>query len=72
MGLVLNDYLISFGSIVAILIIMSVALPGLVWIFNKIIADIDIVRELKKKNTAVAILLASVVIGACLVIGLVV
>lgn len=72
MQVILNDYLITFGWIVTILIILSVALPGLVWVFNKIISDIDVDKELKKGNIAVAILLAAVVIGVCLVVGLVV
>ena len=69
MSLVLTDYVLTLGWVFALVIILSVALPILVWVFNKVTGEINIGKELKRKNMAVAILLGAVVLGAALIIA---
>ena len=64
----LTQYLITFGWALTGAVSMAVALSILVKIFAHI-TPIDEWEEIKKGNIAVAIVLASVVLGTALVIG---
>jgi len=66
----LNAYLFRLGWAFAVVIIMSVAFPIFVTIFNKLVGDINITRELRRKNLAVGIVLAGALIGLSLIIAL--
>lgn len=66
----LNAYLFRLGWAFAVVIIMSVAFSMFVTIFNKLVGDINISRELRRKNLAVAIVLAGALIGLSLIIAL--
>jgi len=63
-------YILTMGWIFALAIILSVALPIFIWILNKLTGEIDLWKELRKKNLAVAVFLASVILGFTLIIGL--
>lgn len=65
----LNSYLVVLGWIFALVIILSVALPILMNIFNALTSKVDIWKELKKKNMAVAVLLAGALIAGAIVIA---
>lgn len=66
---ILQQYLITFGWAVTGAISMAVALSILVKIFSWI-TPIDEWEEIKKGNTGVAIIVASIIIGTALVVGL--
>ena len=66
---ILLQYLITFGWALTGAISMAVALGILVKLFSAI-TPIDEWEELKKGNMAVAIVMAAVIFGAALVIGL--
>ncbi len=65
---ILEQYLITFGWALTGAISMAIALGILVKMFSKI-TPINEWEELKKGNLGVAIIMASVIIGAALVIG---
>jgi len=65
----LNAYLTVLGWIFALVIILSVALPILMNIFNALTSKVDIWKELKQKNMAVAVLLAGALIAGSMVIS---
>lgn len=67
----LQQYLITFGWAVTGAVSMAVALGILVAIFARI-TPINEWEEIKKGNISVAIILAAVIIGTALVIGLIV
>jgi uncharacterized membrane protein YjfL (UPF0719 family) len=64
----LNEYIVTLGWIFALVIILSVAFPILVLLFDKLVGKIDVIKELKKKNMAVSLLLSVVIIGVTLII----
>ncbi|HDQ22458.1 MAG TPA: DUF350 domain-containing protein [Candidatus Uhrbacteria bacterium] len=70
MTVAFNEYVIILGWIFALVITLSIALPILTWVANKILGDVDLLKEIRKKNLAAGILLAAMVLGASLVIGL--
>ncbi len=72
MNFVLDGYVIALGWIIALVICMGVAIPILIWIIDKLVVGINIAKELKKKNIAVAIVLASVIIGFSMIVSLVI
>jgi len=67
----LQQYLITFGWAITGAISMAIALSILVVIFSRI-TPINEWEEIKKGNISVAIILAAVIIGTALVIGLIV
>jgi len=69
MPYILQQYLITFGWALTGAISMAIALGILVKIFSWI-TPIDEWEEIKKGNIGVAIILASIIIGTALVIGL--
>lgn len=66
----LNEYIEVLGWIFALVIILSVAMPIFLLVFNSLTSKIDIWRELKKQNVAVAVVLAGALVAAGLVIAL--
>ncbi|MFC1598785.1 DUF350 domain-containing protein [Patescibacteria group bacterium] len=66
----LNQYILVTGWIFALAIILSIAFPVFVMLFNKLTGQVDVWKELKKKNTAVAIVMAGALIGLSLIIAL--
>ena len=66
---ILEQYLITFGWALTGAISMAIALSLLVKVFMYI-TPIDEWEEVKKGNIGVSIIIASVVIGTALVIGL--
>ncbi len=68
---IFQQYLITFGWAVVGTIAMAIGLAVLLKIFSWL-TPINEWEEIKKGNIAMAIILAAVVLGAALVIGLVV
>ncbi len=66
---ILEQYLITFGWALTGAISMAIALSVLIKIFSRI-TPIDEWEEIKKGNIGVAIIMASIIIGTALVIGL--
>jgi uncharacterized membrane protein YjfL (UPF0719 family) len=66
---ILKQYLITFGWAITGAISMAIALSILVKVFSWI-TPIDEWEEIKKGNIGVAIIIASIIIGTALVIGL--
>ncbi len=66
----LNEYIEVLGWIFALVIILSVAMPIFLLVFNSLTTKIDIWKELKKQNMALAIVLAGAMISAGIVIAL--
>jgi len=69
---VLNEYLFTLGWVFALIIMLSIAFPMLVLIADKLLGKVDLIKEIKKKNTAAAVLAGSLMIGAAIIIGLIV
>jgi uncharacterized membrane protein YjfL (UPF0719 family) len=69
MPYILQQYLITFGWAITGAISMAVALGILVKVFSKI-TPINEWEEIKKGNMGVAIIMAAVIFGTALVIGL--
>ncbi|MEK9135120.1 MAG: DUF350 domain-containing protein [Patescibacteria group bacterium] len=66
---ILQQYLITFGWAITGAISMAIALTVLVKIFSWI-TPINEWEEIKKGNMGVAIIMASIIIGTALVVGL--
>lgn len=66
---IIQQYLITFGWALTGAISMAISLGILVKVFSKI-TPINEWEELKKGNIGVAIIMASVILGSALVIGL--
>jgi len=71
MSVLLNDYVLKLGWAFSLAITMAVALPIFVWIFDSLVADIDIVKEIRKKNVAAAIVLGAAILGIALIIAMI-
>ncbi len=70
MQIALNDYVITLGWIFSLVITLAVALPIFIWIANKILGEIDLLKEIRRKNLAAGILMAGLAIGVSLIIAL--
>jgi uncharacterized membrane protein YjfL (UPF0719 family) len=66
---ILEQYLITFGWAITGAVSMAIALSLLVKVFTWI-TPIDEWEEVKKNNIGVAIIIASIILGTALVIGL--
>ncbi|MFA5072173.1 MAG: DUF350 domain-containing protein [Candidatus Pacearchaeota archaeon] len=66
---IFEQYLITFGWAITGAISMALALSLLIKVFTWI-TPIDEWEEIKKNNIGVAIIIASVILGTALVIGL--
>lgn len=70
MSLVLfNQYLQTLGWIFALVITLVIAFFGMVVIFDILAWKLDVWKELRRKNVAVAILVSAIILGASLIIG---
>jgi len=69
MTYILEQYLITFGWAITGAVSMAIALGTLIKVFSWI-TPIDEWEEIKKGNIGVAIIIAAVIIGTALVIGL--
>jgi len=69
MAYILEQYLITFGWAITGAVSMAIALGVLIKVFSWI-TPIDEWEEIKKGNVGVAIIIAAVIIGTALVIGL--
>lgn len=69
MAYILEQYLITFGWAITGAVSMAIALGILIKVFSWI-TPIDEWEEIKKGNLGVAIIIAAVIIGTALVIGL--
>lgn len=67
-----NQYLLTLGWIFALVITLVIAFFGMVVIFDLLAWKMDIWKELRRKNLAVAILLSAIILGASVIIGLIV
>lgn len=65
----LNAYLQVLGWVFALVIILSVAFPILLHIINGLAGRVDLWKELRSKNLAVAVLLAGALIAGAIVIA---
>ena len=72
MQLVLADYIWTLGWIFALVISVSVAMPIFIWVLDKLTGDINLLKEVRKKNLAAGLLLAAAVLGVALIIASVV
>jgi len=66
---ILQQYLITFGWAITGAVSMALSLSLLIKIFS-LITPIDEWEEIRKGNIGVAIIMASIIIGTALVIGL--
>ena len=66
---IFREYLISIGWGVAGALSMAIALPILLFVFDKF-TPINEWKELEKGNMAVAVVLATLIIGFSVVVGL--
>lgn len=64
----LNQYLVTFGWGITGAVTMAVALPLLLWVFDKF-TPINEWEEIKKGNLGVAIVIAALIIGFAIVMG---
>jgi len=64
------SYFLILTWVIALIIIMSIAIPLLIGIIDKLTGDIQILKELKKNNISVSIVLSSTILGICILIGL--
>jgi len=71
MSLLLNDYVLKLGWAFSLAITMAVAFPVFVWVFDKLTGDINIVKEIKRKNVAAAMVLGAAILGVAIIIALV-
>ena len=65
----LKQYAITMGWGITGAITMAIALPILLWVFDKF-TPIDEWQEIKKGNIGVAIIIAALILGFAIVMGL--
>ena len=66
---IFSQYLITFGWGLTGAITMAVALPILLWVFDKF-TPIDEWAEIKKGNIGVAVIIASLILGFAVVMAI--
>jgi len=65
MHLILTDLIKVLGWVFGLVVILSGTVTILAWLLNKFTGEINVWREIKRKNTAMAILLAAIVLSIC-------
>lgn len=65
----IDEYIKTFLWGVTGAVTMAVALPFLLWVFDKF-TPVDEWKEIKKGNMAVALILAALILGFAIVMGL--
>ncbi|MFA6391630.1 MAG: DUF350 domain-containing protein [Patescibacteria group bacterium] len=65
---IFKEYLITFGWGITGAITMAIALPILLWVFDKF-TPINEWEEIKKGNIGVAIIIGALIIGFAIVMG---
>lgn len=64
----LNEYLVTFGWGITGAVTMAVALPLLLWLFDKF-SPINEWEEVKKGNLGVSIIISAIIVGFAIVMG---
>jgi uncharacterized membrane protein YjfL (UPF0719 family) len=70
MKILLNEYVNIFGWIFCLVLTFGLAVPVLVWIISKVSGEINLWKEIRRKNTAAALVLTAVILGICILVGL--
>ena len=71
MHLVLTEYVILLGWILALIVTLAGGVAILAWLLNWLTGEINVWKEIRKKNVAMATVVAAAIIAIGLVIGLV-
>jgi len=69
MRFLLSNYVLVLGWVLSLVIIMSGGLAILAWLLNVFTAEINVWKEIKRKNLAMGILLAAVVLGIAIIVS---
>jgi len=69
MRFLLSNYVLVLGWVLSLVIIMSGGLAILAWLLNVFTAEINVWKEIKRKNLALGILLAAVILGIAIIVS---
>jgi len=70
MHLVLTDYVLILGWVLALVVALAGGAAILAWLLNLFTGEINVWKEIRKKNTAMAIVLGAIIITLGLIVGL--
>jgi len=69
MHFLLSDYVLVLGWILALIVILSGGLAIFAWLLNVFTAEINVWKEIKRKNLALGIILAAVILGIAMIVS---
>ncbi|MCX6743168.1 MAG: DUF350 domain-containing protein [Candidatus Parcubacteria bacterium] len=69
MRFLLSNYVIVLGWVLSLVVIMSGGLAIMAWLLNVFTAEINVWKEIKRKNLAMGILLAAVILGIAIIVS---
>ncbi|MBN1325719.1 DUF350 domain-containing protein [Candidatus Falkowbacteria bacterium] len=68
MNVILADYIYLLGDVLVMGIILALSLIISVWIINRTTVELHLWKELRRKNLAVGLFLAGLVIAMALIV----
>ena len=71
MRLLLSSYVLILGWILTVVVIMSGGMAIMVWLLNHLTAEINVWKEIKRKNMAMGLVMAGALIAIGLIVGLI-
>ena len=71
MSLFLGNYVLILGWILTVVVVMSGGMVIMVWFLNHLTAEINVWKEIKRKNMAMGLVMAGALIAIGLIVGMI-
>jgi len=70
MHLVLTSYVVILGWVLSLVITLAAGMAILAWLLNWLTGELNVWREIKRKNIAMAIVMGAAILTIGLIIGM--
>ncbi len=67
---VLIDYVIILGWILALIVVFAGGLAILAWLLKIFTDELNVWKEIRRKNVAMAVIISALILGVSLIVGL--
>jgi len=71
MHLVLTSYVVILGWVLALVVTLAAGMAILAWLLNWLTGELNVWREIRRKNIAMAIVMGAAILAIGLIIGMI-
>lgn len=68
---ILTGYVLVLGWILATIVVLAGGIAILAWLLRIFTDEINVWKEIRRKNMAVAVIIAATILSVCLLVGLI-